>query len=319
MARGWVEVSINYALAAVAVAVVCILAWLLRRRRGSASRPYLVGAHIAEAATTAYVYDVAVKFLATLGNISGGLLVLPEAYPLNDYVRLHGQTYDEMLNRDDVDRVAAETFDRKTARWSESQRAAIGRFEEESPQLLGLLERHGIAVDLNILADVLLATQLIRLARDPIEKNHSLIVDRFLAQQTNHMRTEKQLIKDFLRFADETDLFPHAKEIAARLCVLRAIQPLYTGTGTLRDLCEGWGHEWAENFPGRYIADPTPYYNELNVELLRHVFARLGRKIPKLQVGSGVYQQVVDEYELDRYQETLESGSAPTISDMVGL
>ena len=87
---------------------------------------------------------------------------------------------------------------------------------------------------------------------------------------------------------DETDLLPDVKEIAARLCVLRTMEPMADCSGTLSALFSRWATEWSDNFPGRFVDDPQPFIDELQIRLLNQIFARQGRKTPKLSADRGI-------------------------------
>jgi hypothetical protein len=89
-------------------------------------------------------------------------------------------------------------------------------------------------------------------------------------------------------------------------------------SGTQSGLFARWATEWSDNFPGRFIDDPQPFIDELHIRLLEQIFFRLGRKAPKLTADRGLFKTVQAEYDLDRYQETLDAGRASTISEMLG-
>jgi len=294
------------------VAIILLLRW--RRRHAVPQAP--VVCEVASAAAAALMYEAADSFLSTLGGLGGGLLVLAELYPFAEYVRFRAQSYEEILDRTDAERQAAADFDRINERWSDAQRAAINRFEDEWPRLESLLRRRGLEADLNEFADVVLVTKLTGLLGDPIAKNHALIADGFIKQPADRDRSDKQLVKDFLRYMGDVDLLPHEREIAARLCVLRATEALRRGQGSLRDLCTQWGEEWRDRFPRGFIPDPTAYTYGLYIWILRDIFTLLGRRVPPMDVEQGLFFEAIEDYRVDRYQETLESGSADTITEM---
>ncbi len=307
-----------YLVVAGSLSLVVGVVYLLYRRRAKRIAEWHIGDAVSGAAEAAILADVAEKFLHSLGKLTGGLLVLPEVSPFSEYMRLRSHSYEEILDRDEDERELSDGFDRRSNRWNDCQKTAIGRLEEESPALLGLLSRRGVETPIDTLIDFVLVTQLKRLMKDPIEKNHGLIVEGFLVQPTKVERSDKQVIKDFFRYMDETDLLPDVKEIAARLCVIRAMEPMLDCSGTLSGLFARWTTEWSDNFPGRFIDDPQPFIDELQIRLLEQIFARLGRKAPKLTPDRGIFKTVLAEYELDRYQETLDAGRASTISEMLG-
>ncbi len=290
----------EYLLMAVGGAGAAILYGLRMWRARTPVRKKHHDGDFASAARASVMHAIASRFLVSLGNQAGGILVLNEVYPFDEYVRLRHHTYEQTLGRSNAERTMGERFAAARERWTDAQRAAVDRLEQAWPGCEEHLADQGMEVTSAEFADVVLITKLCRLLDGPIAKNHAAIINGFLSRHSVEEVDNKGLIIQFVTYAESCRLLPNTREIGARLCVLRATTMLVDGEGDLRGVCENWGEQWSNHFPKHYVGDDSVYVHELYLWILAELFAQTGREIPYLDLRSGVFAEAVEELQLQR-------------------